>query len=171
MSAAEASLVASFDDIKNIINREPSDGAKLGQLAKDFISIVAQTLPFPDQDKTNLLQFARDLSDDALDGNVDTPLPELELISNDFRNRTWQACSSDQKFSCGLWQLFHFVAHHVCDISDAPLPYHVMEAFHGFVSEFFKCDECKSNYWHQLYNEETKNNRHLVKPSVCDSRP
>lgn len=173
MNDAEASLLASFDDIKNVMNRDASDAerAKLAETAKNFIDVVAQTLPFPDQDKTDLLQFAKDLSDDALDGNVNTLLPQLELISKDFRSGTWQACSGDQKFSCGLWKLFHLVAHHVCDFSDAPLPYKVMETFHGFVSEFFKCDECKSNFWKKLYNEQTNNDRHLIKPGQCDSRP
>lgn len=62
----------------------------------------------------------------------------------------WIGCkgssSNFRGYSCGLWELFHFLTVQSAADSNSSDPLDVLKAVHGFVKNFFGCTDCSQHF-------------------------
>jgi hypothetical protein len=79
------------------------------------------------------------------------------LVGWDFgRGGTWNHCSDELGFPCGLWMLFHTisVSPFLDLVPDNKFGHHLLQhklpspaaTIHGFIYHFFSCSECRDNF-------------------------
>lgn len=67
-----------------------------------------------------------------------------------FSSSQWIGCkpsmASRRGFSCGLWQLFHYLTVSASNSEKSHDPQEVLRAIHGFVKYFFGCTHCSQHF-------------------------
>lgn len=84
---------------------------------------------------------------------------KLSNIENDylpiFSTSRWIGCTSSKSglrgFTCGLWQLFHFMTVQAAENDISTDPLEVLQAMHGYIKYFFGCSDC-SNHFQTMAN-------------------
>lgn len=67
-----------------------------------------------------------------------------------FSSSKWIGCrpsvAGRRGFSCGLWQLFHYLTVQATNSDRSHDPLEVLQAIHGFVKHFFGCTQCSLHF-------------------------
>lgn len=67
-----------------------------------------------------------------------------------FSSSKWIGCKAStvgrRGFSCGLWQLFHYLTVQATNSVQTNDPIEVLKAIHGFVKHFFGCTHCSLHF-------------------------
>lgn len=67
-----------------------------------------------------------------------------------FSSSQWIGCRPSKigkrGFSCGLWQLFHYLTVSATNYDRSDEPHEVLRAIHGFVKYFFGCTHCSQHF-------------------------
>lgn len=67
-----------------------------------------------------------------------------------FSSSSWIGCrpstSGRRGFSCGLWQLFHYLTVQANNSEKSHDPLEVLRAIHGFVKHYFGCTHCSQHF-------------------------
>lgn len=67
-----------------------------------------------------------------------------------FSSSQWIGCkpsvSGHRGFSCGLWQLFHYLTVQASNSDQSHDALEVLQAIHGFVKHFFGCTHCSKHF-------------------------
>lgn len=76
---------------------------------------------------------------------------ELELKYHPvFSSSKWIGCRASvagrRGFTCGLWQLFHYLTVSAVNLDQSNEPQEVLRAVHGFVKHFMSCTHCSEHF-------------------------
>lgn len=80
-----------------------------------------------------------------------TKLTELETKWHPiFSSKRWVGCQSSvtglRGFTCGLWQLFHYLSVQAANTDQSNDPLEALHAIHGYVKHFFGCTDCSQHF-------------------------
>lgn len=144
--------------------------SKINFMFYTFQHIVHRYSPLGDNGK----RFLNDLNEyvsnkSTLTGKqLGDTIKELEAKYHPiFSSSKWIGCKASVKgrrgFSCGLWQLFHYLTVQANNSERSNDPLEVLHAIHGFVKYFFGCTHCSQHFQemaekNHMWNVATKDN-------------
>lgn len=67
-----------------------------------------------------------------------------------FLSSQWIGCrpsvAHGRGFTCGLWQLFHYLTVEAANSNESPAPLEVLLTVYGYVKHYFGCAECSEHF-------------------------
>ncbi|EEZ99710.2 sulfhydryl oxidase 2 [Tribolium castaneum] len=142
------------------------EGEKL-QVLRAYLTILRKYFPFGHGGQLFLTELAMKASGESVQGSELAEVISRAEAENSYvfsSPQQWLACRGSSPafrgYPCGLWKLFHFLTvnsaeHNVNNRRADPLE--VLSVMHGYVKNFFGCQDCSRHFQEMALKREMRN--------------